>query len=319
MLRVYAIDPGILATWERCKSTLNLMGFQHGRAIAGYPTPKRWRDLAKAAFRANANVGDWERLKLFEKLTDSMRKAVWSNNWNYDDDLGTLDERWLSNAIVIQDKCQPFHAILSTRNPTAHPEVVLERDVDESHEKFLTSREVPVLRQPSELCEHVKVLVTNSKSLVLIDPHIDPSNPKWRPIIGACLELASRPVRDEIKMTVDIHCLYRDDKPSLEFFRSSFFKHICPLIPRRLKKVHVHRWRKKRGGPHDFHGRYILTERGGYGLDKGLDTEHGREQPMSLLGDIELERLLRGYATGSHAFFDEADDFELAAPTKAAL
>ena len=40
MLYVYAIEPDVLITWDKCRNTLNLMGFRHGRAIAAYPSPK---------------------------------------------------------------------------------------------------------------------------------------------------------------------------------------------------------------------------------------------------------------------------------------
>ena len=32
MLYVYAIEPDVLITWDKCRNTLNLMGFRHGRA-----------------------------------------------------------------------------------------------------------------------------------------------------------------------------------------------------------------------------------------------------------------------------------------------
>ena len=40
MLYTYAIEPNVLVTWDKCRLTLNLMGFQHGRAIAAYPSWK---------------------------------------------------------------------------------------------------------------------------------------------------------------------------------------------------------------------------------------------------------------------------------------
>ena len=41
MLYTYAIEPDVLVTWDKCRNTLNLMGFPHGRAIAAYPSRKK--------------------------------------------------------------------------------------------------------------------------------------------------------------------------------------------------------------------------------------------------------------------------------------
>ena len=58
MLYAYAIEPDTLTTWDKCRNTLNLMGFQHGRAIAAYPSKKKWKALVHAACRKNTELGD---------------------------------------------------------------------------------------------------------------------------------------------------------------------------------------------------------------------------------------------------------------------
>ena len=310
MLHVYALDPAILTNWNNCRNVLNLMGFRHGRAIAAYPTRKRWRDFVKTACRTSEGVGDLERKRILDKLEQSMSKIVWSKSWSDDSQDGMRLDQWLRNAIAIQDRARCFHAILSNQNPTAHADVIIDEDIDETHERLRLAREEPVLREPQALSQHVRTLVTNSRTLLLVDPHIDPAIGRWRPIIGACLELANQTVRD-IPMKVELHTLATDRSASLSVFREAFFRYILPLVPQDLRSVHVYRWRRRLAGPHDFHGRYILTERGGYRLDKGLDEEYGTEQPVSLLDDNELKRLLNGYRKGDEQFFETDDDFAL--------
>jgi hypothetical protein len=53
------------------------------------------------------------------------------------------------------------------------------------------------------------------------------------------------------------------------------------------------------GGSDDFHERYVLTDRGGYRLGKGLDEEQGITQPIGLLDAFEWERLWAIYRDGS--------------------
>ena len=54
----------------------------------------------------------------------------------------------------------------------------------------------------------------------------------------------------------------------------------------------------------------MLTDRGGYRLDKGLDAEPGVEQFVGLLDDQQRQRLREGYGDAS-PFFDKADAFTL--------
>ena len=310
MLHVYALDPALFTTWDSCRLALQLMGFQHGRAIAAYPTRKRWRNLVKAACRASEGIGDFERKRVLDKLDESMAKVVSSKDWPADWHDGMEFDRWLENAISIQDRRKPFEAILSRHNPTGHADVVCEEDIDESHEKFATAREEPVLREPEALCSHIRMLVTNSKKLRLIDPHINPTVDRWRPVIHACLELARQTVQP-VPMAVEVHTFDADNTPSLPNLRESFRKHIEPMLQQSGQSVHVYRWRLNPRAAHDFHARYILTERGGYKLDKGLDAEYGMQQPINLLDDREWQRLWTGYQVGEQSFFFEAGHFVL--------
>ena len=313
MLYTYAIEPDALATWDKCRHLLDLMGFQHGRAIAAYPTRKRWRALVRAACRANAGLGDRDRRRILRRLDQSLDRSNaklvrLDGTVDYDDAIAPAEECWIRNAVAHQRTLRAFHAILATRNPDDHPDVVLEEDVDASHAKLDVPREVPVLREPGALAAHVGTLVRNSRELLLIDPHFDPSVPKWRPVVEACIELASQTVHED--PTVAIHTLDADRKPSLDEFRRRCRRHIPGMMSGRVTSIHVRRWRIRDGASHDFHGRYLLTDRGGYRLDKGLDEQPGVEQPVGLLDDREWNRIREGYSDAK-PLHDRADAFTL--------
>ena len=313
MLHTYAIEPDALATWDKCRHLLDLMGFQHGRAIAAYPTRKRWRALVRAACRANASLGDRDRRRILRRLDQSLdrsnaRLVRLDGTVDYDDAIAPGEECWIRNAVAHQRSARAFHAILATRNPDDHPDVVLEEDVDASHAKLDVPREVPVLREPAALAAHVGTLVRNSRELLLIDPHFDPSVAKWRPVVGACIELVSQTPHENPE--VAIHTLDADRKPRLDLFRRRCQTHIPNMMAGKVTSIRVRRWRIRDGASHDFHGRYLLTDRGGYRLDKGLDAEHGVEQPVGLLDEREWKRLREGYGDTS-SFFDKDDAFIL--------
>ena len=78
----------------------------------------------------------------------------------------------------------------------------------------------------------------------------------------------------------------------------------------RITSVRICCWRRRDRDRHDFHVRYLLTDRGGYRLDKGLDEERGVEQPVGLLDDRECQRLREGYSSAT-LFFEKADAFTL--------
>lgn len=307
MLYTYAVEPEALATWDRCRLILNLMGFQHGRAIAAYPTRKRWKALVRAACREDGKLGDRDRRRILRKLDQSNGKLV-SSDAEYDDGLEPANERWIRNAAGSQNAESVFHAILATRNPTNHPDVVLDEDVDESHDRFDVPRELPVLRHAKEFAAHIATLVVNSREILLVDPHLDLSKDKWRPVVAACLDLVARSVRSNPR--AEIHTLDTDAKWSSEEFRKQCRRHIPGMLTGALTSVLVRRWRLRDNSRHDFHARYVLTDRGGYRLDKGLDEECGVEQSVGLLDDQEWSRIREGYGD-ANPFFEKADAFTL--------
>jgi len=309
MLYVYAIEPDVLITWDKCRNTLNLMGFRHGRAIAAYPSSKRWKRMIFEACNGNPSCGEREFERIYEKIQESEDKLVSTRGRaRYDGSITPPEECWIRNATAHQGGAGRFHAILSTRNPTSHHDVVLEEDLDESHIRFDVRREQQVLRQPKELVTHIETLVLNSHELLLIDPHLDLSQHRWRPVIEACLTLAARPLGHA--RVAEIHTLETDRKWSADEFRKHCALHLPGMISGKLSSIRVCRWRMREGEPHDFHARYVLTDRGGYRLDKGLDEECGVEQSVGLLDDQEWSRIREGYGD-ANPFFEKADAFAL--------
>ena len=72
-------------------------------------------------------------------------------------------------------------------------------------------------------------------------------------------------------------------------------------------KVTIFCWREKVGGA-DFHARYLLTDKGGIGIDGGFSAEGGHQTTDMHLMTFELsqERLKQ--------FSPDATDYELVEP-----
>ncbi len=307
MLHPYAIEPDVLVTWDKCRHTLSLMGFQHGRAIAAYPSWSKWKQMTLRACNASANCGEREFQRIHEKLRDSERKVVRvDGSDDYDGSISPSEECWIRNATARQDAKGTFRAILSTRNPMRHRDVVLEEDIDENDSRLEVPREVSVLREPEPLAAHVRTLVRNSRKLFLVDPHFDPYYPKWRSVVGSCIALAAETVHEESK--IEIHTLDTDQKRSFPEFENHCRRHVVPVIGGKIASVRVYRWTRRENTAHDFHARYVLTDRGGYKLDKGLDEEQGVEQLVSLLDDSAWQDLYAMYSS-PEGYFDKDNEF----------
>ena len=307
MLYTYAIEPDALVAWDKCARILDLMGFQHGRAIAAYPSRKHWKALVRAACRESTELGDRDRRRILRKLDQSNAKMIrWGEPGDYDDTVAPAEECWIRNAVARQAGTRTLHAILATRNPENHPDVVLDEDVEESHPRLDVPREVPVLREPEALAGHMRTLVRNSRELLLIDPHFKPHEYRWRPVVKACIALAACAVSGGPR--VEIHTLDDDRKPSLDDFERACRNWIPGMLSAGVESVRICRWRIRDHDPHDFHARYVLTDRGGYRLGKGLDEEHGVQQSVALLSDNEWKRIREGFRDFS-AFFDKDGEF----------
>jgi hypothetical protein len=302
MLYVYAIEPQVLTSWDKCRATLGLMGFQHARAIAALPSKKRWKKLVVESCREaleREEIRDREFARIREKVERASRQTVWAGSADeYDETIDPLEERWLRNAIARQDKKGEFRAIIATRNPLAHADVVIEEDVDELHPKLNVEREQRVLREGAAVASHIRTLVRNSRKLLLVDPHFDPGKYRWRSVVKACLELATANVEGQA-LDVEVHTLDTDSKWSAAEYKRICCENIPRLMVVGLASVRVIRWRVPEDGSEDFHERYILTDRGGYWVGKGLDEQHGVPQPLHLLSDGEWSRLFSGYSVES--------------------
>jgi hypothetical protein len=310
MLYEFAIEPEVLASWNCCRNTLNLMGFRHARAIAAYPSRKLWKKMIFEACR-RAKCGDREFARIQEKIRQVDTKLVFSTR-RYDHSAEPESERWVRNAVAQQgDTLTRFHAILATQNPTGSDDVVLEEDIDESHPRLAVRREWPVLRQPNEMAAHVRTLVRNSRRLLLVDPHFEPGTDRWWPVVKACLAevlVDGRPIPGY--MPPEIHALDTDEKWTFQEFAERSRKNLIAFIPAGLPRLRIVRWRILKGVPDDFHARYILTDRGGYKIDKGLDEEPGKAQPISLLDDDLWQRIWNGYQDAT-AVFEKDNEFFL--------
>lgn len=274
MLHEYALDPGVLRNFEKVRYYLEKFGVHRGRLISRFP--KKWK---KMVYEACASCRDIEKARIVESLSNVDTKLI-SSSRDYDGNV-----LWLENAEA-QHISSPFHAIISSENPRRSETVLIDDDLTEHNPLWNISREQPVLRKAEVLAACVKRLLQISTTIVFVDPHFDPKEERYQKTLRAFAEATVGNLRlKEIKY----HLKEDDKKPSGDYFHAQCRKYLPSLLPKNLKITFV-RWRQIVNAESELpegekpHPRYVLTERGGFRIEQGLDEGYdGETTDISLL------------------------------------
>lgn len=259
MLYEYAVEPAaIAADWKTCLYLAEKFGFDRGRLLSLFP--KKWLPLA---IEATTHLPVIEKARVIEKLTKLKRAASIRSGRSYDPAIGT----WLSNALA-QQADDPFHAIIANENPTAHPSILLVGELDEDNPLIGVPPDAAVIREASALMAAMKLLLRSAEKVLFVDAYYDPFNAKYQDTLRACL----RAVHDGNPTAIcEIHHLDSGKCPPFDAIEREAKAKFVGVIPDGMA-LSIVRWREKRGGE-DFHARFVLTDKGGIGVDAGLSAE----------------------------------------------
>src|SRR5262249_11776331 len=191
---------------------------------------------------------------------------------------------WLHNALS-EHKRSPFRAIIAMQNLNGDAIVLAIDDLDELHPLMAVPRDRAVARDAVSIAGALKELLHFGNNILFVDPFFDPYSPKYKSTLRECLRI----VKDlNLGAVVEIHYRYHDNKPSpadLEREAANLFRGIIPAH----MTVTVYCWREKEDGA-DFHARYLLTEKGGVGIDAGFSAEGGHQTTDMHLMSFELSQ-----------------------------
>jgi hypothetical protein len=123
---------------------------------------------------------------------------------------------------------------------------------------------------------------------LFIDPFYDPFNARYKDTIRECLNIVRTLNRTA---ACEIHYRFYKDKPANNRLEREAV-HLFPGVIPDGMKVTIFCWREKTGGA-DFHARYLLTDKGGIGIDAGFSAEGGHQTTdMHLMTfDLSQEKL----------------------------
>jgi len=196
------------------------------------------------------------------------------------------DIAWLGEALESHRRL-PFYAILTkaeTRTKYSYKKPIADcTDLDSSPESPLwnsVSRSVTVDRTAKEMAEAVAPLLRTCRSLLLIDPYLNPKLYRFRHPIREFLESAIKQRYDSKDPSlIEIHTSAKVFHNGSTFLDSA--KQISKDLPSGLS-VNLVCWRERESGP-TLHNRYILTNHAGVVFPHRLDEKSHDSDDIVLL------------------------------------
>lgn len=294
MLFEYAVEPqAIGSSWENFRYLIEKFGFDRGRLISRFPG--KWEKQVIQAAK-DAGIPDIRMASIIERLR-SVKSAVVDRERPY-----THGQSWIDNAVAEHQRMS-FHAIIAQQTRAGNEFVLSAADIDDQQPLMEACQDRSVLRESGAIAEALSAFLRSGSRIMFVDPFFDPYNARYKSTLRACLSVikAYNP-----RAFCEIHYRHHENKPTnaeLERAAANLFNGV---IPEGLA-ISVFCWREKQGGA-DFHARYLLTDRGGVGIDAGFSAEGAHQATdMHLMSFALSEARL-------NAFARDATEFELIEP-----
>lgn len=263
MIKEFALEPDVLATWESFRYFIEKFGVPQGRLIADFPGA--WRRMVIEAAQKVAKPVEFQRI--VERLRQVGHQVLLSRGRPGGD--GNLP--WLVRALA-ENAREPFDGIIARTNPAAAPQVILDSDVEDGHACFAVARQIEVERTAVRLVGCAEFMLRHTTTVKWVDYIIDLRKPRWlRPFRVALdvIRVQGKPVLFEI------HRQFGNEIEKINLrqqFETVMRQHRTVGVTFAL---HLH-------PEHLMHDRFILTDRGGVQIGHGLDdNEDGGSAPTA--------------------------------------
>lgn len=268
MIKEFAIQPQVMATWRHFRELRDDFGVGRGRLVSVFPWDwkEKVRSLAQAQNQDIKAAAILSHLHAYlyrgEHCFIRTRMATCKSN-----------DEWLEKAEQ-STAPSPFHAIISTTNPRKHAGVLVAGEFERTAEPFAVRTQLDVPRRPEALADCCGLLLEHCDEFKIIDPHFDSTNRAFTNTFEVILEKLGARNRKLKRLELHVSC-------SDGFNKSNQQANYHRAFSRLLSKQNTMRvvfWRDLEQG---FHARYLLTELGGvkfdWGFDQGNSPQHLNE------------------------------------------
>lgn len=252
MFKEFAVEPdAITSSYRDFAYVVEKFGIPEGRWISRFP--KRWKALVYES--AKARLGGTKELSRIEERLRRMDDGVLIPSGRTP---SALAANWI-DAAVIEHRARPFDAILAAAHRD-DPPVIAVSELDAEHPSLTPNRQWVVGRSASEMAACCAPLIQISRHIKLIDPHLDPSAPRFRRPLAALIAEAP---------TGSLVDVFRGDNVPAAYAVQEYGQRLAALKPRGVRLRLFLR-------PQDsLHNRFVLTNRGGLSFLTGLDDANG--------------------------------------------
>jgi hypothetical protein len=295
MLYEYAVEPkAIGSTWDTFRYVIEKFGFDKGRIIAEFPR-RAWFSEVYEAARAFSPT---QRTRLEILLNKAKGTKVVRTGRPYNREAGD----WLYNALM-ENRRIPFTAIIASENVGADSNVLTTHEMNEQHPLMIVANNRAVPRDAVSIASALAGFLEHGSRILFVDPFFNPFSPRYKSSLTECLRITKS---KNPTAACEIHYRYHENNMLPSDIARSAANAFLGVIPEGMS-VKIYCWRQRDGGA-DFHARYLLTDKGGIGVDAGFSAEGNHETTDMHILDLTFcaDKLV--------AFSGSADVFDLIGP-----
>lgn len=294
MLFEYAVEPhAIGSSWANFRYVIEKFGFDKGRLISQFP--KHW---FREVYEAAEGLPPVQKMRVVEALNQAKKNKVVRCSRPYDPTAGN----WIQNALT-EHRRSPFRAIVAKENPQGDRAILIADELDENQPLMNVPHDCAVRRDAPSLAAAMREMLRFGTRIMFIDPFYDPFNARYKTTFRECLSIVKAL---NAGATCEIHYRYHVDKPTPDGLEREAVNLFVNVIPEGMK-VTIFCWRQKIGGA-DFHARYLLTDKGGIGVDAGFSAEGSHQTTDMHLMSLPLsQEKVKAFSRG-------ATDYDLVEP-----
>ena len=277
MIHEFAVEPGCLAEWHIFIRLIEQFGVSEGRVISRFP--KDWIRMvlercSSFTFRQKEILGiEMQRIK---------RHALIRSGRVYDGSKG-----WVENALAqYEPDGRPFWAVIVKKAPCNADYLLIAEEILRDTPRWKVERDREIVRSITELGNALRILLQMSDQIMFVDRMFDPEEVRWRSVLEQFIFLATagRERLPELEYHLEIKQadLGVPESQRRDRFQGKCDLHLSNVLPPSVK-LSLKRWTRWHDQSDFFHGRYILTDKGGIRIDWGLDS--GRQEEKT---DVSL-------------------------------
>jgi hypothetical protein len=309
MIYEFALEPELVASWvDRAAYRFfdGKFGVGQRRIASAFPAHDRWRACVLRAFddafaSAQPAARQAARQRLGALLVHICRDMA--------ERQGTMPDSW-REAVAREHVARPYRAILETATPRPTPPALSAEDIDESSPMWSLPTH-PTPRTAADLVAAVEPVLRFCREVRLVDPHVDPAEPRFRESLVALLRAAQQR-RNPESVRLELHT---GAKP-----RNRWDPHLGPVeVARRLAAecegtfapvlargtaLRLFVWSEGVRDAEKIHNRYILTNLGSISVPSGLDAHRtaAHTDDLTILTREQHAKRWGQYCQGSPRF-----------------